>query len=480
MARVAGVAVGGMAGVAVRGVRRARVRHMTRVAVRGRVARVAVVRRVLVLRLLRLRRGGGRLGGGRRRRGRRRRGRRFGTRAFRVTVRDVRGDGRPRDGDRVRAAVAGHVADVDLLLADAFVTRRRRAGCYGARRLEARRGRDGDRGRLLLAVLLLEVLVVVRLGGLAGEVVLAVRRGRQRRARAGSRGGRGRLRGDLGEADAGGRREGEADDHSDDGAPAESAESSLHVRIPFVCGALALQPSVAPTRKNLRSASREIEASRGYHRAMYADADLASVGALLAEPARAGVLMALGDGRSLPASMLASEAGVAASTASHHLARLVDGGLLTVVTRGRHRYFTLAGPHVAELLEAVARVAPAQPVRSLREGTRAHTLRYARRCYDHLAGRLGVAVADALFVVRDESFEVTASGATKLASVGISAHMGDTARACVDWTEQRPHVAGALGQALLRRLLELEWLQRDPHTRAVRLTAAGQASLPAE
>jgi DNA-binding transcriptional ArsR family regulator len=230
----------------------------------------------------------------------------------------------------------------------------------------------------------------------------------------------------------------------------------------------------------LRSASREIEASRDYDRSMYADADLASVGALLAEPARAKVLMALGDGRSLPASMPAAEAGVAASTASHHLSRLVEGGLLTVVTRGRHRYFTLAGPQVAELLEAVARVAPARPVTSLREGTRAHALRYARRCYDHLAGRLGVAVADALLVVRDESFEVTESGAAKLASVGVRAHVGDTARACVDWTEQRPHVAGALGQTLLRRLLELEWLQRDPHTRAVRLTDAGQARLPAE
>jgi DNA-binding transcriptional ArsR family regulator len=213
---------------------------------------------------------------------------------------------------------------------------------------------------------------------------------------------------------------------------------------------------------------------------VYADADLASVGALLAEPARAKVLMALGDGRSLPASMLASEAGVAASTASHHLSRLVEGGLLTVVTRGRHRYFTLAGPHVGELLEAVARVAPTRPVTSLREGTRAHALRYARRCYDHLAGRLGVAVADALFVVRDESFEVTAGGAAKLASVGVSAHLGDTARLCVDWTEQRAHVAGSLGQVLLRRLLELEWLQRDPHTRAVRLTDAGRARLPAE
>jgi DNA-binding transcriptional ArsR family regulator len=210
------------------------------------------------------------------------------------------------------------------------------------------------------------------------------------------------------------------------------------------------------------------------------DVDLAAVGALLAEPARARVLLALGDGRSLPAGMLAAEAGVAASTATHHLGRLVEGGLVTVATRGRHRYFTLAGPHVAELLEAVARVAPAQPVTSLHEGTRAHALRYARSCYDHLAGRLGVAVADALLIVRDDTFEVTEGGAAKLASVGVHAHVGDTARPCVDWTEQRPHVAGALGQALLCRLLELEWLQRDPHTRAVRLTDAGRARMAAE
>jgi DNA-binding transcriptional ArsR family regulator len=105
------------------------------------------------------------------------------------------------------------------------------------------------------------------------------------------------------------------------------------------------------------------------------DADLASVGALLAEPARANVLLALGDGRSLPAGMLAAETGVAASTASHHPAKLVEAGLLTAATRGRHRYFTLAGPPVAELLEAVARLAPAQPITSLRQGTRAHALR---------------------------------------------------------------------------------------------------------
>src|SRR5205823_4318643 len=134
--------------------------------------------------------------------------------------------------------------------------------------------------------------------------------------------------------------------------------------------------------------------------------DLAAVGALLAEPARAKVLLALLDGRSLPATHLASEAGIAASTPSHHLASLVDAGLTTVACRGRHRYFTLTGADAAQLIEAVARVAPLQPVGSLRQGTRAHALRYARSCYDHLAGRLGVAVTDAF----QEQGMIVASG----------------------------------------------------------------------
>jgi len=212
----------------------------------------------------------------------------------------------------------------------------------------------------------------------------------------------------------------------------------------------------------------------------FVNADLASVGALLAEPARAKVLLALGDGRSLPASVLASEAGVSPPTASHHLARLVDGGLLTVASRGRHRYYALAGPQVAELLEAVARVAPVQPVASLRDGTRAHALRYARHCYDHLAGRLGVAVSEALVVPRHDGLEVTAAGAGKLAAIGVDARTGDSARACLDWTEQRHHVAGRLGRTLLERLLELDWLQRSPSTRALQLTDAGRAALPLE
>src|SRR5262249_45487696 len=197
---------------------------------------------------------------------------------------------------------------------------------------------------------------------------------------------------------------------------------------------------------------------------------------------RAGVRVrwALGDGRPFRASRRASEAGAAPPPASHHLARLVDGGLLTVASRGRHRYYALAGPPVAELLEAVARVAPTQPVTSLRAGTRAHALRYARHCYDHLAGRLGVAVAEALVVARGDSLEVTEAGAEKLTAIGVDARAGESARACLDWTEQRHHVAGQLGRRLLAGLLELDWLRRTPSARALRLTDAGRATLQLE
>jgi DNA-binding transcriptional ArsR family regulator len=129
---------------------------------------------------------------------------------------------------------------------------------------------------------------------------------------------------------------------------------------------------------------------------MRGDADIAALGSVLAEPARARILMALGDGRALAASVLASEAGVAPSTASGHLARLVEAELVDVLPQGRHRYYRLAGPQVGELLEVLARVAPAGPVRSLRQGTQAEALRTARTCYDHLAGRLGVAIFGAL------------------------------------------------------------------------------------
>src|SRR6266700_3622704 len=252
---------------------------------------------------------------------------------------------------------------------------------------------------------------------------------------------------------------------------------------------------------------------------MLGDADIPAVAAVLADPRRWRVLSALGDGRALPASMLAAEAGVAASTASEHLARLVDSGLLSVERCGRYRYFRLAGPEVAELVEALARVAPAAPVRSLREGTRAQALRFARICYDHLAGRVGVAVMDSMLQrgflesggedtdgdgdgdagsadwlaqgrgwARGDRlagpggalrYGLTELGAAFLTEFGVD--LGalpprrPAVRYCIDWSEQRPHLAGAVGVALTGRLLERGWLRRAARSRAVHLTDQGRA-----
>jgi DNA-binding transcriptional ArsR family regulator len=233
---------------------------------------------------------------------------------------------------------------------------------------------------------------------------------------------------------------------------------------------------------------------------MPGDADIASVAALLADPGRCRVLAALGDGRALPASMLAAEAGVAASTASEHLARLVDAGLLTVERHGRHRYFRIAGPQVADLLEALSRVAPPAPVRSLREGTRAQMLRFARTCYDHLAGQVGVALMDALveraYLEPDRPagevaggdrlsspgraivYGLTEKGAAFLEDFGVDLDRlpprRPAIRYCVDWSEQRPHLAGGVGAALTDRLFDVGWIRRSEHNRAVLVTDDGR------
>ena len=205
---------------------------------------------------------------------------------------------------------------------------------------------------------------------------------------------------------------------------------------------------------------------------MPGDTDLAALGAVLAERARSRILLALGDGRALPASVLASEAGVAPSTASGHLSRLVGAGLLNVTVQGRHRYYRLAGPEVGELIEVVSRLAPAAPIRSLREDTRAHAVRTARTCYDHVAGRLGVAImhsliADGSVTGGDGIHHVDGGGQDRLSARGrdvdyrLSEHGADAAasasawtsatrarlRYCVDWSEQAHHLSGAVGRA---------------------------------
>jgi DNA-binding transcriptional ArsR family regulator len=230
------------------------------------------------------------------------------------------------------------------------------------------------------------------------------------------------------------------------------------------------------------------------------DVDLAAIGALLADPGRCRVLMALDDGRALPASLLATEAGVSASTASSHLRKLLDGGLLTVEARGRHRYYRIAGPQVGAMVEALAGLAPPRPIRSLRQGTRAHALRHARTCYDHLAGRVGVDLMRAFLehgyltggdghfhpddadrdrlaaYGHDVDYQLTPLGRAFLAEFG-AAPRSLVVRYCVDWSEQHHHLSGALGRALLDRLVALGWIRRTPATRAVQVTPAGVQGL---
>lgn len=241
---------------------------------------------------------------------------------------------------------------------------------------------------------------------------------------------------------------------------------------------------------------------------MTGDTDIAALGALLGEPARIRVLLALADGRALPASVLAGEAGVAASTASEHLRKLLDADLVRVETHGRHRYYRIAGPRVARLLELLAEHAVPAPVRSLRQGTRAHALRRARYCYDHLGRRLGVALMAALIdrgvlVGGDGRFDPEHAHADRFATPGrdidyrlsdhgaqftrdfgldlseLTAVRRPLIRYCLDWSEQRHHLAGALGAALARRLFDLRWLRPGKHPRTVELTDIGYDGLQA-
>jgi DNA-binding transcriptional ArsR family regulator len=217
---------------------------------------------------------------------------------------------------------------------------------------------------------------------------------------------------------------------------------------------------------------------------MRSEPNLAAAAALLAEPARAElVLSTLSDGP-LPASELAARAGIARSTASGHLRRLVDGGFLVVSERGRRRYYGPAGPAVAEAVETLSRIAPQAPARSLREATRSELLREARTCYDHLAGRLGVALAVALerrgvIATRNGDYALGERAADELARLGIDLEPLATqrralVRGCLDWSERELHVAGTLGAAVTTRLFELGCLVRRDRTRSVSLTAAGR------
>jgi DNA-binding transcriptional ArsR family regulator len=222
------------------------------------------------------------------------------------------------------------------------------------------------------------------------------------------------------------------------------------------------------------------------HKAMPSGAAMAEIAALVGDPARASMLTALLGGQSLTASDLAWHAGVTPQTASGHLARMMTAQLVAVTALGRHRYYRLASPKVAQMLEAIYQVAGDQPAPRRRLPSYVDAaMREARTCYDHLAGELGVAVAQALvarhyLVLGDEAGVVTRRGRRFFEDFGIDLEtIGRQRRCfcriCIDLTERRPHVAGGLGAAFCGRCFALGWIERVKDSRAVAVTRKGAA-----
>lgn len=211
---------------------------------------------------------------------------------------------------------------------------------------------------------------------------------------------------------------------------------------------------------------------------------ISEIAALIGNPSRANVLMALLDGRALTASELACAAGVSPQTTSGHLGKMTEARLLTLRKQGRQCYYQLASPLVGRMLEEIMAVAAEGPPRYRPRCRADDELRTARTCYDHLAGRLGVALADALVgrdhvVLSEDGGMVTPAGEQFLLRLGLDTHeIGRGRRAfcrpCLDWSERRPHLAGALGAALAARCFDLGWIVRVRDTRAVRITRNGE------
>ena len=213
---------------------------------------------------------------------------------------------------------------------------------------------------------------------------------------------------------------------------------------------------------------------------------IAPVAALVGDPARANMLTALLGGQALTASELATEAGVTPQTASAHLSRLSEGGLVTSLRQGRHRYFTLADDGIAHMLEAIMGVAARSGHLRVRPGPRDPALRLARICYDHLAGELGVRLLDGLVAARriarrSGALHLTTRGATFLRELRIDPQRlmrgkRPLCRACLDWSMRRHHLGGAIGAALFEQFEAQQWIERDSESRVVRITRRGEAA----
>lgn len=215
--------------------------------------------------------------------------------------------------------------------------------------------------------------------------------------------------------------------------------------------------------------------------------DISYLAKLIAEPTRAIILDCLMNGHALPASELAYMANVSHPTISSHLSKLVEGNLLISEQHGRHRYYQLANQEVAEVLEKLGTIAPSVQVRSLRQSDQLKQIRYARTCYDHLAGKLGVRITDQLIDkkilnLEDGEYVVTEEGRKWFFNNGINIEEANTkrrifAKPCLDWSERRYHISGWLGAALANLLFEQEWITKTEKNRAVHLTKKGIKAL---
>ena len=225
---------------------------------------------------------------------------------------------------------------------------------------------------------------------------------------------------------------------------------------------------------------------------MLTTSGLAEAASLIGDPARANMLTALIDGRALTAAELARAAGVTPQTASGHLAKLTSVGWLAVERQGRHRYHRLASPAVAHMLESIMSVAADTGARgrTVVVGPRDKAMRFARTCYDHLAGQVAVAMADRMVErghvdLSPDGGVVSGEGAAFLRELGVdldaaqarAGRGGLFCRPCLDWSERRPHIAGAVGAAICRTCFERNWVRRREATRAVTVTPAGEVAL---
>ena len=218
--------------------------------------------------------------------------------------------------------------------------------------------------------------------------------------------------------------------------------------------------------------------------------NVSEIASLIADPARSLMLLALLDGRALPAGELAYASGVTAQTASAHLSKLLTCGLVAVEQEGRHRYYRLAGAHVAEALEFLAAM-PERPIRRRALSPEARRLRFARRCYNHLAGELGVVLTQGLqerkliIPAPEKRFDVTDAGIAWFGAHGLEVRTlkptrRGLARQCLDWTERRHHLAGPLGVTFLNVLCSNGWLRGSRESRAVHVTPKGRSALRRE